>query len=122
MMDDAGGIIFYRTKKLEEISHYYQNVIGMELWLDQGACRIFRHNNLLLGFCRCSEACDNGGFVTLFFETKEMVDALYGAFRGVAMAPPKENNTYRIYHFFMEDPEGRKVEIQHFMHPIDWPF
>jgi hypothetical protein len=34
---------------------------------------------------------------------------------------PKTNERYRIYHFFGKDPEGRNIECQAFLHPVQPP-
>ena len=40
--------------------------------------------------------------------------------RDVAITtPPKLNETYGIYHFFVRDPNGYLIEIQRFLDP-DW--
>ncbi|MDA0653066.1 MAG: VOC family protein, partial [Proteobacteria bacterium] len=41
--------------------------------------------------------------------------------KGVAIeAPPSENARFNIYHFFLRDPDGYKLEIQTFRDPA-WP-
>lgn len=117
----GSGIIFFRTEKLDELKDFYLEKLKCELWLDQGSCAIFRYGNLLLGFCR-SRTKETAGMITFFFEKKEDVDLAYEKFRSFAAGPPKENKKYRIYHFFAEDPEGRTLEFQHFLHPIPWKF
>ena len=32
---------------------------------------------------------------------------------------PRDNNNYRIYHFFFEDPDGHQIEVQRFWDD-DW--
>jgi len=53
---------------------------------------------------------------------REGVDRQYQKFKSIAIASPKENKRYRIYHFYARDPDGRSIEFQYFMHPIDWDF
>ena len=86
----------------------------MEVWLEQEDCTIYKHGNLLLGFC-LREDRDSCGIITFFFDTEEEVDAMYEAFRREAEAEPKLNEKYGIYHFFVRDPEGRLVEFQQFL-------
>jgi len=38
--------------------------------------------------------------------------------KDIATTEPKENTKYRIYNSFGVDPEGRKVEFQHFLHRV----
>jgi nitroreductase len=112
------GIVFLHTSNLEGIKAFYQTRIGMRLWLDQGECVILEHGNLLLGFYRR----DNGAFpglITFFFETREAVDSIYHVLSEVAETAPKVNPNYGIYHFFARDSEGRRLEFQSSLHPLE---
>jgi len=119
--EKKSGIIFLSATKLDEIKDFYMQEVGCQLWLDQGSCLIFRYGNLLLGFCKGSEA-DLGGTITFFYPEKKDVDRMYEKFKKNAKSPPKENPKYRIYHFYTQDPEGRAVEFQCFLHSLDWEF
>jgi hypothetical protein len=112
------GIVFFGTKKLEELTDFYHKEIGCDIWLEQADCKIFRHNNFLFGFCSRKEF-ETSGIITFFFSEKQEVDNFYKRFKPQAEAPPAENEKYKIYHFFIRDPEGRKVEFQYFNHPVD---
>jgi hypothetical protein len=118
---DKSGIVFFNTRMLPEIKRFYQEEIGCRLWLNQDGCAILRYGNLLVGFCQGREA-DVSGMVTFFFEDKGDVDAAYARFKDIATGPPRENSRYRIYQFFAKDPEGRNLEFQYFLHPLDWDF
>ena len=111
------GIVFFRSSQLEILRTFYGKELGMELWLDQGECLIFRHGNLLLGFCT-SEECHNQGIITLFFRSKEEIDAWHRKLSSISMGTPQENNRFHIYHFFACDPEGRTLEFQCFLHAL----
>jgi len=115
------GIIFYKTKMPEELDRFYIGRLGMELWLDQGGCRIYRSDNLLLGFCHREDA-DLDGIITFFFPERSQVDETYLNLKDIADAPPRHNSRYQIYQFFACDPEGRTLEFQSFEHPIDYQF
>jgi hypothetical protein len=117
----GSGIVFFSTQKLEAMKSFYIERIGCELWIDQGACILLRYGNLLVGFCE-SQRADLDTLITFFYANKEDVDKMYEKFRSVSVAPPKENEKYRIYHFYAKDPEGRSIEFQTFLHPIDWDF
>jgi len=112
------GIIFFRTVDLARINSFYQDRLGMRLWLDQGGCRIFQNGNLLLGFCQRDEA-DLGGTITIFYPDRESVDEAYLKLKELAIAPPALNPIYQIYHFYARDPEGRSLEFQHFEHGLE---
>ena len=117
----GSGIIFIKTTKLEEVKQFYIERVGCELWLDQGNCAILKYGNILVGFCENQKA-DLDALVTFFYENKEHVDEMYKGLESISASPPKENTKYRIYHFYARDPEGRSVEFQSFLHPIEWDF
>lgn len=118
---EGSGIIFLTTENLNIVKDFYQNKLKCQLWLDQGSCTIYRYGNLLLGFCEGKKA-DTNGIITFFFKNKEDVRKAYSKMKNIAKSEPKENKKYRIYHFFAVDPEGRTIEFQCFLHPIDWDF
>lgn len=117
----GSGIIFFKTQKLKLLKEFYLHQIGCSLWLDQGACLIFRYGNLLFGFCEGKEA-DVEGTITFFYPDEEDVDQMYQKFKQRALSPPQKNLKFQIYHFYIHDPEGRSVEFQCFLHPVDWNF
>jgi nitroreductase len=112
------GIVFFKTRELEKIKSFYMNMIGCDLWLDQGTCIILQHGNFLAGFCSAEEA-DTQGILTYFYPSPENVDTMYQKIKLRADAPPRTNSKFRIYQFFARDPEGRTLEFQYFQHPIN---
>lgn len=111
------GIVFKKTKNLEQISKFYLNVIGMELWQDQNECKIFEKGNLQLGFCEGNQI-DNDGIITFYYNNKKEVDQVYNKGDLKIIEEPKINEKFNIYQFFAEDPEGRILEFQTFLHNI----
>ena len=111
------GIVFFKTRILDKLREFYIDQVGCELWLDQGDCLIFKHGNLLIGFCDRGEA-DRGGIITFFYDSQELVDRMFEKFESLAESPPKMNDRYRIYNFFACDPEGRTLEFQWFGHEL----
>ncbi|MGD9395271.1 MAG: VOC family protein [Candidatus Thorarchaeota archaeon] len=112
------GIVFFRTTMLQEIVEFYVNDVGMHVWLEQEDCIILSHGNLLVGFCH-RETPEVDGMITFFYPTKEDVDAMYGMLDQIATSQPTLNERYQIYQFFAQDPEGRALEFQAFLHPIE---
>ncbi|PKK81942.1 MAG: nitroreductase [candidate division Zixibacteria bacterium HGW-Zixibacteria-1] len=112
------GIIFFKTKMLEELRTFYIDDIGCTLWLEQADCLIFKHGNMLFGFCT-RDSADREGMITFFFDTREQVDRFYDKFREIAFSQPSYNEKYEIYQFFAHDPEGRAIEFQCFENPVD---
>jgi catechol-2,3-dioxygenase len=112
-----GGIVFLATQKLDSVTRFYTEKIGCELWLDQGACQILQHGNMLFGFCN-SDRVDKEGVITFFYPSKEKVDKMYELLNEIALEKPKMNPKFRIYHFYATDPEGRSIEFQYFDHEL----
>ena len=108
------GIVFLSTRRLEEVTDFYRSRFGMENWLEQKDCTILKHDNLLLGFCQ-REREDTCGIITFYYGSEEEVDSLYALLKDISEGPPRRNEGYRIYHFFLRDPEGRRVEVQRFL-------
>ncbi|MDZ4183339.1 MAG: nitroreductase family protein [Candidatus Cloacimonadaceae bacterium] len=111
------GIVFMQTRDLSRIVEFYGEILGMELWLDQGGCVILQSGNLLLGFCQ-RDKTDSRGVITFFYPDRAGVDAMYVKLGNLAKDRPKLNPVYNIYHFYASDPEGRKLEFQHFEHKL----
>ena len=111
------GIVFFRTRDLEGMRAFYVDRVGCTLWLDQTDVHIYRHGNLLVGFCD-RDTVETEGMITFYYETREEVDAMHARFRAEAKAAPAYNPRYDIYHFFAVDPEGRAVEFQRFEHDV----
>ena len=112
------GIVFFATERLEEVVDFYCEDVGASVWLEQTDCTILQYDNLLFGFCD-RETADTEGILTFVSETNAEVDAAYEALADRADGEPHENGRYGIYHFFAEDPEGRAIEFQRFLHETD---
>jgi catechol 2,3-dioxygenase-like lactoylglutathione lyase family enzyme len=111
---------FLYTDDLRATAHFYEDLIGLELALDQEDCRIYRiAERSFLGFCeRESGAADPGGIILTLIT--EEVDRwhLYLQDQGVTFEKePTFNPRYQIYHCFLRDPNGYLVEIQRFDDP-----
>jgi nitroreductase len=111
------GLIFLSTNDLQSAIDFYTSRLSMDVWLDQGDCAVLQHGNLLLGFCERPGGTFEG-IITLFYESREEVDTTYQDLKDLAEDSPKENESYRIYHFFARDPEGRRLEFQAFLHDL----
>jgi len=113
-----GGIVFFKTTMLDTLAQFYTREVGCSLWLDQGACKIFQHGNMLFGFCRADEP-DKQGVITFFYPQREQVDTMYEQLQSIAREKPKMNERFHIYHFYAKDPEGRLIEFQYFDHGLN---
>ncbi|MFX0116040.1 MAG: nitroreductase family protein [Candidatus Hodarchaeota archaeon] len=112
------GIIFLKTQDLEQIKDFYIKELDMSIWQDQGDCLILKKGNLLLGFCQRDEA-EISGVITFFYLSKKEVDEIHERLKEIALDKPIENEHYKIYNFYANDPEGRLVEFQCFLHPLN---
>ena len=113
-------ITFIYVSDLEQAARFYGNVIGLEQVLDQGGCLIFRVTpTSFLGACtlRPEQVGVAGALVT--FVTED-VDIWYQRLvdNGVTIVTePAHNETFQIYNFFAEDPDGNRFEVQRFDDP-----
>ena len=113
-------ITFLYTPDLAATSHFYEEVLGLPLTLDQGSCRIYATApNSYLGFCEHLDGETNPGNIIITLVAQD-VDGWYAALqeRGVSFEkPPALNPRYQIYHCFLRDPNGYLIEIQRFQDP-----
>ena len=118
----AAQITFCYTASLEETARFYEQVLGLELALDQGTCRIYRAaGDAYLGFCAREEAARPDG-VILTLVTAD-VDGWHERLERAGVVcekAPALNERYGIYHCFFRDPNGYLLEIQRFEDPR-WP-
>ncbi len=113
-------ITFLYTRDLEATAQFYEDIIGLKLWLDQGGCRIYSvRGAAYVGFCQCDDAPqpppDKVVILTL---VTPQVDEWYTRLceQGVEFEkPPATNPKYKIYHCFLRDPNGYLIEIQRFL-------
>ena len=115
-------ITFLYTHNLAISAQFYEDKLGLELWLDQGICRIYRvSGDGYVGLCQASETkappIDKQTNV-IFTLVTQQVDEWYEYLkeRGVEFEkPPSKNEKYNIYHCFLRDPSGYLIEIQRFL-------
>lgn len=110
------GIVFFRTTRRKATVEFYRERLGFEEWLEQdGGCTILSLDNLLVGFCDADQS-ETEGIVTVAVEDRAAVDRLYDDLEAHARQPPAVNDNFDIYQFFADDPDGRAVEVQTFLH------
>lgn len=112
-------ITFCYTPDLEATARFYEEVLGLELALDQGVCRIYRvASGAFLGFCTRADA-PRPESIILTFVTSD-ADEWYARLRARGVTceqSPAYNTEFQIYHCFMRDPNGYRIEIQRFEDP-----
>lgn len=110
-------ITFIYCEDIKKTAPFYEKVLGLELTLDQGNCRIYHivGQKAYLGICEGGKREKDG---VIFTFVSHDVDAWYEHIisQGIVCEhPPRENPTYKIYHFFVRDPNGYLLEVQRFL-------
>ena len=120
---DAPGwdalVTFCYTADFESTTHFYEELLGLPLALDQGNCRIYRvRDGAFIGVCRRARTPDSDGIILTL--VSDDVDGWYARLvrRGVQFErAPSYNPKFKIYHCFARDPNGYLIEIQRFNDP-----
>lgn len=116
-------VTFLYTANLAETAHFYEEVLGLSLILDQGTCRIYQvSDNAFIGICeRVGVSAQPEGIIITLVSSD--VDGWYTFLQqqGISFEkPPQHNPKFNIYHCFLRDPNGYLIEIQQFLDPA-WP-
>ena len=112
-------VTFCYTTEFEATTHFYEELLGLPLALDQGNCRIYRvRDGAFIGVCRRAKKPDSAGIIVTL--VSDDVDGWYARLvaRGVEFEkPPAFNPKFNIYHCFLRDPNDYLIEIQRFDDP-----
>ncbi|MEZ5282728.1 MAG: GNAT family N-acetyltransferase [Acidimicrobiales bacterium] len=120
-VDPAGfgqQVTFLPVSDLSTSAAFYGQVLGLDLVLDQGDCRIYRvAADAFVGICERDARATDGLMLTLVTgEVDRWHDRLVAA--GVVCdRPPAHNAKYNLYHGFYRDPDGHVIEVQTFLDP-----
>ncbi|WP_430436454.1 VOC family protein [Oceanibaculum nanhaiense] len=116
-------VTFLYSWDLEKSARFYGQTLGLEMVLDQGACRIYRLGpDSFVGICAREVRAKEPNGVVLTIVTPD-VDGWYDYLtaKGVIYeAPPRYSEEFKVYSSFLRDPNGYLLEIQEFRSP-DWP-
>ncbi|MFX1377552.1 MAG: VOC family protein [Promethearchaeota archaeon] len=111
-------ITFLGTKDLKKTSNFYQNIVGLTLYKDQGVCLIFDINKQSkIGFCEHMPVIYEGKSPIITLITDD-VDGIYAKLKNAGVIitqKPEISEKFKIYHFFLKDPNGYTIEIQKFL-------
>ena len=106
------------ARDLARTADFYGNVLGLPLAADQGSCRIYRvSRGGYVGFCEHISAPDRPESVIITLLTED-VDGWHRSLESIGVifeTKPAENPSFRIYHCFLRDPNGYRIEIQRFL-------
>jgi catechol 2,3-dioxygenase-like lactoylglutathione lyase family enzyme len=74
-------ITFYYTADFEATTHFYEELLGLALALDQGNCRIYRvRNGAFIGVCRSDKPPDTDSVILTL--VSDDVDGWYARLEG----------------------------------------
>jgi catechol 2,3-dioxygenase-like lactoylglutathione lyase family enzyme len=113
-----GLIVFLGTKDLAQTDKFYRELLDLGLYKDQGVCRIYDvPGGGRLAFCTHIPVTqvEKNPIITLLTDD---VDGAYQRLCNGGFTPqhqPQENPRFKIYHFFVTDPNGYWVEVQQFL-------
>ncbi len=117
-MSFNGSIVFFGVSDLKETDGFYRGKLSLELYKDQGLCRIYRvPGGGMIGFCSHMAVTAREKSPILTFLAED-VDKWHVKLKekGLIMdSEPEANPRFNIYHFFLADPDGYTVEIQRFL-------
>lgn len=114
-------ITFLPTKDLNETLNFYSTILELPVALIEKQCVIFQAGKYgYWGFCQSPEFKLKGVetiCLTLVVENEEVVNHYYRLLQGKdanILTEPKKHEIYPVYSFFIEDPNGYRIEIQSF--------
>ncbi len=114
-------ITFLPVVNLQSTLLFYQNVLALPLVRDQGDCLIFQVSSTgFIGFCVRPEVPSAKSSVIITLITDEVDQWFDKLIKNGATVekPPAYNPKYAIYHAFVLDPNGYRLEIQRFDEPL----
>lgn len=111
-------ITFVYTGDLAASARFYEKILGFQLAVDQGSCRIYRvvGRQAYFGVCQRDDAPEDvsGLIFTLVTDDVDLWHERITSRGWECEHAPRRNETYKIYHFFVRDPSGYLIEIQRF--------
>jgi len=109
-------ICFYPCLNIEETTQFYINEIGLSLYQDQGACRIFDTGYGYIGFCEYDDhVLATKTCISFNLSSVEEVNQYYQHFKEKNMRDitiPQKHPKFAVYSFFMKDINGYTIEFQ----------
>ena len=114
-------IIFLTVSNLEASSKFYGDIFGFRMARNQVSCRIYHLNgNSYIGLCEGEPPEVPTGSAQCW--VTDNVDGCYETARSNGldiMFAPRFNEKYKIYHFYLKDPDGHVIEVQRFEDPLE---
>ncbi len=113
-------VTFLYVADLDRAATFYSEVLGLDLALDQGQCRIYRVTpTAFVGICHGPERAgeSDGVMVTLVTDDVDEAFARAAASGAAVDRSPGYNRRFDIYQAIVRDPDGNRIEIQQFRDP-----
>lgn len=111
-------ITFFQCSSLETVHGFYHDCLELELYKDQGVCRIYQTPGGAVGFCTHLERTSSSSIICFVLKDKQTVDEYFEKVRDYGaeiLTNPIIKDEFGIYQFFANDMEGNKVEFQCFL-------
>jgi catechol 2,3-dioxygenase-like lactoylglutathione lyase family enzyme len=117
-----GQITFLYTLDLAASIEFYENILGLPLWVNQATCRIYRvTESAYVGICTSgtyeAQRVEEQPNVIFTLMTPD-VDGWYTHLQAHGAnihRAPMTSERYRVYNLFVRDPSGYLIEIQRFL-------
>ena len=113
-------ITFLPCLDLNRSEHFYQEILGLSLVLDQGKCRIYSVSaGAYIGLCQRTEPFSSEGCILTLVTVDVDGWAKEIERKGWPIAvQPRDNEVFQIRQCFVRDPDEHLIEIQRFLHPF----
>jgi predicted enzyme related to lactoylglutathione lyase len=112
-------VTFLPVRDLGTARDFYERVLGLDLAVDQSTCLIFKvTSSAFLGVCEGRDPLESDGVITTLVTDDVDVWCDRIKDRGWTIdSGPEHSDVYGIYHAFLTDPSGNRLEIQRFDDP-----
>ncbi|MDU8927714.1 VOC family protein [Alisedimentitalea sp. MJ-SS2] len=120
MAEYDGLITWVYCDDLETTCSFYGETLGLPLWRDAGAARIYRVEGGMIGVCRAFKDRviePRGSMITLLTDNVDQIYARLVQQDAAVDGPPEVLEQFGIYSFFCRDPNGYFIEVQKFLDP-----
>ncbi|TVQ41526.1 MAG: VOC family protein [Geminicoccaceae bacterium] len=116
----AQQITWVYTYDLLNTARFYTELMGLEMVLDQGSCRVFRTSaTSFIGVCQRPDRDvePKGVILTVLTPDLDAWHAKLTAAGADVVGPPTHSAAYQARAFVCRDPEGYRIEFQWFDDP-----
>ncbi|MEG0423784.1 MAG: VOC family protein [Erysipelotrichaceae bacterium] len=110
-------VVFYPCIDLEVTKSFYLDKMNLKIWYEREHVVIFDTGYGYLGFSpRLDRPLATSTIISFNCSDVQEVDTLYKKYYEMddirILSYPQKQNDYEVYSFFIEDPNGYKLEFQ----------